>query len=77
MPDSHNINFKIIYEKSTYKILGARVFGKKDAVLRLQPFTTAIHGELTTKDLAYYDYAYSPPFNGAWDAVNIAASVAK
>lgn len=77
MPESSKINFRIIYENKSYKILGARVFGREDAVLRLLPFTTAIHGGLTTKDLAYYDYAYSPPFTKTWEAVNIAASLAK
>lgn len=77
MTDATKVYFKIIYENKSYKILGARVYGKKDAVLRLLPFTTAIHAGLTTKDLAYYDYAYSPPFSLVWEAVNIAASVAK
>lgn len=77
MPESSRVDFRIIYENKSYKILGARVFGKSDAVLRLLPFTTAIHSDLTTKDLEYYDYAYSPPFALAWEAVNTAASVAK
>ena len=77
MPGSSRVDFRIIYENKSYKILGARVFGKSDAVLRLLPFTTAIHSDLTTKDLEYYDYAYSPPFALAWEAVNTAASVAK
>jgi pyruvate/2-oxoglutarate dehydrogenase complex dihydrolipoamide dehydrogenase (E3) component len=71
------LDFRIIYEKDSYKILGARIFGEKDAVLRLQAFTTAIHSGLTTKDLAYYDYAYSPPFSLVWDSVNTASSIAK
>lgn len=77
MPEYSRVHFRIIYEKESYKILGARVFGERDAVLRLLPFTTAIHAGLTTKDLAYYDYAYSPPFSLTWEAVNTAASVAK
>ena len=77
MPESNKIDFRIIYENKSYKILGARVFAESDAVLRLLPFTTAIHANLTTKDLAYYDFAYSPPFSLSWDAVNTAASVAK
>lgn len=77
MPDSSKVYFRIVYENKSYRILGARVFGKRDAVLRLLPFTTAIHANLTTEDLAYYDYAYSPPFALTWEAVNTAASVAK
>ncbi len=77
MPDSSKINFRILYERESYRLLGARVFGKNDAALRLLPFTTAIHADLTTKDLAYYDYAYSPPFSLTWEAVNTAAAIAK
>ena len=77
MPESSHVNFRIIYEKTSYKVLGARIFGERDAVLRLLPFTTAIHAGLTTKDLAYYDYAYSPPFSLTWEAVNTASSIAK
>lgn len=77
MNNSSKLDFRIIYEKESYKILGARIFGKRDAVLRLQAFTTAIHAGLTTKDLAYYDYAYSPPFALTWEAVNTANSIAK
>lgn len=77
MTDSSGVNFRIIYENKSFKILGARIFGERDAVLRLLPFTTAIHSGLTTKDLEYYDFAYSPPFALTWEAVNTAASVAK
>lgn len=77
MPESSKIDFRIIYEKESYRILGARVFGERDAVLRLLPFTTAIHANLTSKDLAYYDYAYSPPFALTWEAVNTATSIIK
>jgi len=77
MPDASKVHFKIIFENKSYKILGARIFGERDAVLRLLPFTTAIHAGLTTKDLAYYDYAYSPPFALTWEAVNTAASIAE
>lgn len=77
MPKSNKINFKVIYEKESYKVLGARVFGENDAVLRLLPFTTAIHANLTTEDLKYYDYPYSPPFAKTWDAVNVASSIKK
>lgn len=77
MPDSNKIDFKIIYDNKSYKVLGARVFGENDAVLRLLPFTTAIHANLTTKDLAYYDFAYSPPFALVWEAINTATSIAE
>lgn len=77
MPNSRKINFLIIYEKESFKILGARTFGPRDAVLRILPLTTAIHAGITTKDLAYYDFPYSPPFSLTWEAINTAANSAK
>ncbi len=77
MPASSHIHFRIIYEKESFKILGARVYGENDAALRILPFTTAIHGGLTTKDLAYYDFPYSPAFALVWEAINTASSLAK
>ncbi len=77
MPGSFPINFRVIYEKKSKKLLGARVFGKEDANIRLHAFSVAISAGLTTDFLAYLDFAYSPPFNGVWEAINIAASVAK
>lgn len=77
MPDSYPLNMKIIYERGSKKILGARVFGKRDANMRLHTLSLAIKVGLTTQELAYVDFAYSPPFNGAWEALNILGSAAK
>jgi hypothetical protein len=33
----------------------------------------AITAEITVADLAYVDFAYAPPFGGAWDPIHIAA----
>ncbi|MDN6409496.1 MAG: FAD-dependent oxidoreductase, partial [Tetragenococcus halophilus] len=76
-PNPSPIDIKLIYEVGSKKLLGAQVFGKQDAVLRLTALTTAIHAELTTNEIGYIDYAYAPPFSTTFEAVNIAANTAK
>ena len=71
------ITMKLVYEKDTKVLLGAQVFGKSDAVLRLTGLTTAIHAKLTTKEIGFIDYAYAPPFSSTWEAINVVANTAK
>lgn len=76
-PDYSDIDIKLIYEVGSKRLLGAQVFGKKDAVLRMTALTTAIHAGLTTDEIGFIDYAYAPPFSTTWEAINIAANTAK
>jgi len=76
-PNRSKISIKLIYDAATKVILGAQVFGKDEAVLRLMPLTTAIHAGLTTSELGFIDFAYAPPFASTWEAVNVAANAAK
>lgn len=71
------IDIKLVYEAETKKLLGAQIFGEKDAVLRMTGLTTAIHAGLTTDEIGFIDYAYAPPFATTWEALNIAANTAK
>ncbi|MDN6162524.1 MAG: CoA-disulfide reductase [Atopostipes sp.] len=76
-PNRTPIDIKLVYEEESKKILGAQVFGKQDAVLRLTGLTTAVHAELTTDEIGFIDYAYAPPFATTFEAINIAANTAK
>jgi Uncharacterized NAD(FAD)-dependent dehydrogenases len=76
-PNRSKISIKLIYDESTKVILGAQVFGKDEAVLRLMSLTTAIHAGLTTSELGFIDFAYAPPFASTWEAINVAANAAK
>ena len=71
------IIIKLIYDAKTKVLLGAQVFGRNEAVLRLHALTTAIHAELTTDEIGFIDYAYAPPFASTWEAINVAANTAK
>lgn len=76
-PEQEPLFIKLIYAADTKILLGAQVFGKSQAVLRLTGLTTAIHAGLTTTDIGFIDYAYAPPFASTWEAINVAANAAK
>lgn len=76
-PGQSKITIKLVYEADTKVILGAQVFGKSDAILRLTGLTTAIYAGLKTSELGFIDFAYSPPFASTWEAINVAANTAK
>ena len=76
-PNREMISIKLVYDADTYALYGAQMMGKSDTVLRASGYTTAIHAGLTTKDIGFIDYAYSPPFASTWEALNVAANTAK
>lgn len=76
-PNQHKIMIKLVYDAATNVVYGAQMFGKGETVLRATGLTTAIHAGLTTEELGYIDYAYSPPFSSTWEALNVAGNSAK
>lgn len=76
-PNQEKITIKLVYDKETFVLYGAQIFGPSEAVLRGTGLSVAIHAGLTTKDLGFLDFAYSPPFASTWEAINIAANTAK
>lgn len=71
------LTIKLVYDPETKVLLGAQIFGKKDAALRLHALTVAIHAGITTDELGFIDLGYAPPFTTTWEAINIAANTAK
>lgn len=76
-PNLEKIMIKLVYDAESFVLYGAQMFGKNETVLRATGLTTAIHAGLTTKEIGFIDYAYSPPFASTWEAINIAANTAK
>lgn len=74
---NEDIYIKMIYCPFTYKLYGAQIIGKKDVVQRINTLALAIEHGITTKQLAYTDFAYAPPFARTWEALNTAANVCK
>ena len=76
-PGAEEMALKLVYERSTGKILGAQAFGRAGVEKRIDTIAMALQGNLTLDDLAEVDLAYAPPYGMPNDPVNIAAFVAQ
>lgn len=75
MPDAAPMHFKLLFEISTGKILGAQAIGKGDVTKRIDIVATAIKFGGTVEDLRDLELSYAPPFSTAKDIVNYAGYV--
>ena len=76
MPDSHPMHFKLIFEVSSGKILGAQAIGKGNVDKRIDVIATAIKFGATVYDLTKLELCYAPPFGTAKDIINYAGFIA-
>lgn len=74
-PGAEELTLKLVYERSTGRLLGAEAFGRAGVDKRIDVAATALHGRMTLADLAELDLAYAPPYSSANDPVNLAAFV--
>ncbi|WP_455078906.1 CoA-disulfide reductase [Peptostreptococcus stomatis] len=75
-PTAMPLDFKLIFEVPSGKILGAQAVGFAGVEKRIDVIATAIAGGLTVRDLEDVELAYAPPFSSAKDPVNMAGYVA-
>lgn len=73
-PDPKPIWVKLVAEAATNRILGAQVYGNPGAALRINVFALAIHGRMTTHQIAWADFGYAPPFSSVWDVMHLAGN---
>ena len=71
-PGAKVMTMKVVYEKSTLKILGAQIVGTEGVDKRLDVLATAMHAGMKANMLKDLDLAYAPPFSSAKDPVNMA-----
>ncbi|MDO4295395.1 MAG: FAD-dependent oxidoreductase [bacterium] len=75
MPDSHYMQFKLLFEVPTGRILGAQAIGKGSTDKRIDVIATLISMGGTLEHLKNLELCYSPVFGTAKDIVNVAALV--
>lgn len=75
MPDCHYVNFKLLFEVPTGRILGAQAIGRGDVNRRIDVIAAMISMGGTLEDLKELELCYSPVFSTARDVVNLAALV--
>lgn len=71
------LDIKVLYDVHTRKILGVQSIGQGTVVPRANYYAIAIYAGLTVDQMGMLDLAYSPPFNGVWDAALIASNTIK
>ena len=71
-PGGKVMTMKVVFEKETYRLLGAQIVGYEGVDKRIDVLATAIHAGLKATQLKELDLAYAPPFSSAKDPVNMA-----
>ena len=71
-PGGKVMTMKIVFEKETYKLLGAQIVGYDGVDKRIDVLATAMHANLSALQLKDLDLAYAPPYSSAKDPVNMA-----
>lgn len=76
-PGGKVMTMKVVFEKETYRLLGAQIVGYEGVDKRIDVLATAIHAGLTAIQLKDLDLAYAPPYSSAKDPVNMAGFMAE
>ena len=71
-PGGKVMTMKVVFEKETYRLLGAQIVGYEGVDKRIDVLATAIHAGLKATELKDLDLAYAPPYSSAKDPVNMA-----
>lgn len=74
-PGGKVMTLKLIYDKSSLRILGAQIVGYDGVDKRIDVIATAIRAELKATQLKDLDLAYAPPYSSAKDPVNMAGFI--
>ena len=71
-PGGKVMTMKVVFEKATYRLLGAQIVGYEGVDKRIDVLATAIRAGLKATELKDLDLAYAPPYSSAKDPVNMA-----
>ena len=75
-PGSQMMMLKLVYEKTTGRVLGGEAVGRNGTDKRIDRITMAAAMGMTVEDLVDLDFAYAPPYSSAKDPVNILGYIA-
>ena len=71
-PGGKVMTMKVVFEKETYRLLGAQIVGYEGVDKRIDVLAVAIHAGMKATELKDLDLAYAPPYSSAKDPVNMA-----
>lgn len=76
-PDATNMSVKVLWDKQTYKLIGAQIVGFDGVDKRMDVLAAAIRFGAKVTDLKELELCYAPPFASAKDPVNMVGFVAE
>ncbi len=71
-PGGRVMTMKVVFEKDSYRLLGAQIVGFEGVDKRIDVIAAAIHAGMKATELKDLDLAYAPPYSSAKDPVNMA-----
>ncbi len=74
-PGGKVMTVKVLFEKATYRLLGAQIVGYDGVDKRIDVLATAMRAGMKGYELAELELAYAPPYSSAKDPVNMAGFV--
>lgn len=74
-PGGRVMTMKVLFEKGTYRLLGAQIVGSEGVDKRIDVLATAIRAKMKATELVELDLAYAPPYSSAKDPVNMAGFI--
>ena len=75
-PGGRVMTMKVVFEKETYRLLGAQIVGYEGVDKRIDVLATAIRAGMKATELKDLELAYAPPYSSAKDPVNMAGFMA-
>ena len=75
-PNGREINFKVVADRETRRVLGAQAVGVMGAAWRVNVVSTAITGGMTIDQLGDVELAYCPPVSQTYDTITKAVDLA-
>ncbi|GLP97053.1 FAD-dependent oxidoreductase [Paraferrimonas sedimenticola] len=74
-PGAEIVSLKVLFEKSSGKLLGAQAVAKDGVDKRIDVLAVAIRAGMTIDELEHLELSYAPPYGSAKDLVNLAGFV--
>lgn len=72
MPTYDAVHLKIVYEKSSRRILGAQIASTADLTQSINTLSVCIQSRMTIDELAFVDFFFQPHYNKPWNFLNAA-----
>ena len=75
-PQASKMSVKVLWERSTQRLLGAQIVGYEGVDKRIDVLATALRFKMPITQLVQLELAYAPPFGTAKDVINYVGMVA-